>query len=258
MSPAGEAPATTSSHPPRWEVADVFRLFGENYCRVHPLPWHHRRVMHDIEVCRTASLGGHLEQCDSCGYQRPAYNSCRNRHCPQCGSLEKARWLDQQQAELLPVGYFHLVFTLPHELNPLILVNKKVLLHLLFQAVSQTLLNFGRTHLGGQLGFLAVLHTWDQTLGPHFHLHCLIPAGALAFDHSCWMAARDNFLFHVTALSRVFRGKFLEGLQQLLAADRLQFPAQAASLAKRQVFSSLIQSLRQKDCNVYAKKPFSS
>ena len=258
MSPAGEAPATTSSHPPRWEVADVFRLFGENYCRVHPLPWHHRRVMHDIEVCRTASLGGHLEQCDSCGYQRPAYNSCRNRHCPKCGSLEKARWLDQQQAELLPVGYFHLVFTLPHELNPLILVNKKVLLHLLFQAVSQTLLDFGRTHLGGQLGFLAVLHTWDQTLGPHFHLHCLVPAGALSFDHSCWMAARDNFLFHVTALSRVFRGKFLEGLQQLLADDCLLFPAQTASLAKRESFSSLIQSLRKKDWNVYAKKPFSS
>ena len=258
MLPAGETPATAASKRPRWEVAEVFRLFGENYRRAHPLPWLHRQVMHDIEVCRTAVLGGHLQQCDSCDYQRPCYNSCRNRHCPKCGSLEKARWLNQRQAELLPVGHFHLVFTLPHELNPLILANKKTLLHLLFQAVSQTLLDFGRTHLAGQLGFLAVLHTWDQTLGPHFHLHCLIPGGALSFDHSHWIAARDNFLFHVQALSRVFRGKFLEGLQQALTEGRLQFPGQTASLATPGGFSSLIQSLHKKDWNVYAKKPFAS
>ena len=258
MSPAGQPPVATSSHRPRWEVADVFRLFGEDYRRVHPLSWLHRQVMHDIEVCRTAVLGGHLQQCDSCDFQRSCYNSCRNRHCPKCGSLEKARWLDQRQAELLPVGYFHLVFTLPHELNPLILANKKALLHLLFQAVSQTLLDFGRTHLGGQLGFLAVLHTWDQTLGPHFHLHCLIPGGALSFDHAHWISARNNFLFHVKALSRVFRGKFLAGLQQALTEGQLQFPHPAASQATAEAFSSLIQSLRTKDWNVYAKKPFSS
>ena len=258
MPSAGETPVPANSNRPRWEVADVFRRFGEEYRRAHPLPWLHRQVMHDIEVCRTAALGGHLQECDSCGYQRPAYNSCRNRHCPKCGSLEKARWLNQRQAELLPVGHFHLVFTLPHELNSLILANKKVLLSLLFQAVSQTLLAFGRTHLGGQLGFLAVLHTWDQTLGPHFHLHCLIPAGALSFDHSRWMAARDNFLFHVQALGRVFRGKFLEGLQQAFLHSHLQFPGQTASQASPTGFSCLIQALRKKDWNVYSKKPFAS
>jgi Putative transposase/Transposase zinc-binding domain len=258
MVPAGEMPAAAAANRPHWEVADVFRSFGEDYRRAHPLPWLHRQVMHDIEVCRTAVLGGHLQQCDSCNFQRPCYNSCRNRHCPKCGSLEKARWLDQRQAEMLPVGYFHLVFTLPHELNSLILANKKALLHLLFQAVSQTLLDFGRTHLGGQLGFLAVLHTWDQTLGPHFHLHCLIPGGALSFDHSHWIAARDNFLFPVQALSRVFRGKFLAGLQQLFADDLLQFPGQTAVLATSERLAALIRSLRTKDWNVYAKKPFAS
>jgi hypothetical protein len=258
MSPAGQAPGAANCDRPRWEVADVFRLFGEDYRRAHPLPWLHRQVMHDIEVCRTAALGGHLQQCDSCDYQRPCYNSCRNRHCPKCGSLEKARWLNQRQAELLPVGYFHLVFTLPHELNSLILANKKVLLSLLFQAVSQTLLAFGRTHLGGQLGFLAVLHTWDQTLGPHFHLHCLIPAGALSFDHSRWRAVRDNFLFHVQALGRVFRGKFLQGLQQAFLHSHLQFPGPTAAQASPEGFCSLIQALRKKDWNVYSKKPFAS
>jgi len=258
MSPTGETPAAAASNRPHWEVADVFRSFGEDYRRVHPLPWLHRQVMHDIEVCRTAVLGGHLQQCDCCDFQRPCYNSCRNRHCPKCGSLQKARWLDQRQAELLPVGYFHLVFTLPHELNPLILANKKVLLSLLFQAVAHTLLDFGRTHLGGQLGFLAVLHTWDQTLGPHFHLHCLIPGGALSFDHAHWIWARNNFLFHVKALSRVFRGKFLDGLRQAFTQDHLHFAGPAPSLATPEGYASLIQSLRKKDWNVYAKKPFST
>jgi hypothetical protein len=258
MSPAGQPPAAASSNRPHWEVADVFRSFGEDYRQVHPLPWLHRQVMHDIEVCRTAVLGGHLQQCDCCDFQRPCYNSCRNRHCPKCGSLQKARWLDQRQAELLPVGYFHLVFTLPHELNPLILANQKVLLALLFQAVAHTLLDFGRTHLDGQLGFLAVLHTWDQTLGPHFHLHCLIPAGALSFDHAHWIWARNNFLFHVKALSRVFRGKFLDGLRQAFTQDHLHFAGPAASRATPEGYASLMQSLRKKDWNVYAKKPFST
>lgn len=145
----------------RWEIADIFRAHGEAYRKAHPLPRSHLKVMRAIERCRTASLGGHIQQCDSCGFQRQAYNSCRNRHFPKCGSLDKARWLEDRKAELLPVGYFHLVFTLPHELNPIALSNKKVVCDILFKAVSQTLLEFARTRLEGLLGFICVLHTWD-------------------------------------------------------------------------------------------------
>ena len=234
------------------ELADIFRAYGEAYRQAHPLPRAQLKVMRAIESCRTAALGGHLQQCDSCGYQQPAYNSCRNRHCPKCGSLAKAQWLEDRQADLLPVGYFHLVFTLPHELNPLMLVNKKVLCDILFKAVSQTLLEFGRTHLHGLLGFICVLHTWDQTLGDHFHLHCLIPGGALSFDLRRWIAARQTFLFSVKALSLVFRGKFLELLEQAFVKEQLQFPGRTAALAQPAAFADLVRSLRQKQWVVYA------
>jgi hypothetical protein len=187
----------------RPELADIFRQYGESYRNTHRLPASYLKVMRAVSVCRTQELGGHLDRCDSCGFERPAYNSWRNRHCPKCQSLAKAKWLEKQTSELLPVGYFHLVFTLPHELNRLILANEKVLLSILFKAVSETLLEFGHRHLDGQVGFITVLHTWDQTLKDHFHLHCLIPAGALSLDHSRWIWARKNFLFPVTALSRV-------------------------------------------------------
>jgi len=179
------------------ELADIFRLYGEDYRSTHPLPLSHLKVMRDIEVCRTAALGGHIQQCDACGFELQLYNSCRNRHCPKCQALAKARWVEDRKAELLPVGYFHLVFTLPHQLNPLALSNKKTICDLLFKAVSETLLEFGQTHLGGKLGFIAVLHTWDQTLLDHFHLHCLVPAGALSEDNQRWIAANNNFLFSV-------------------------------------------------------------
>jgi len=238
-------------------VADIFRAHGEAYRKAHPSPRSHLKVMRAIERCRTASLGGHIQQCDSCGFQRQAYNSCRNRHCPKCGSLDKARWLDDRKAELLPVGYFHLVFTLPHELNPLALSNKKVVCDILFKAVSQTLLEFARTHLGGLLGFICVLHTWDQTLRDHFHLHCLIPAGALSFDRSHWIPARDGFLFPVRALSLVFRGKFLDLLQRACTKEQLQFVGRCAPLAQPKAFHQLIRSLAAKKWVVYAKRPFS-
>ncbi|HKD02173.1 MAG TPA: IS91 family transposase [Terriglobales bacterium] len=239
-------------------MADIFRAFGESYRQAHPLPRTQLKVMRAIESCRTAALGGHLQQCDRCGYQQPAYNSCRNRHCPKCGSLTKAQWLEERQADLLPVGYFHLVFTLPHELNPLVLVNKKVLCNILFKAVSQTLLEFGRTHLHGSLGFICVLHTWDQRLRDHFHLHCLIPGGALSGDGRQWRAARQNFLFSVKALSLVFRGKFLDLVAQAFVKEQLQFPGRTAALAQPAAFSGLICSLRQKHWVVYAKRPCSS
>ncbi len=243
MLPVSQKLAAGEERRPKRELADIFRQYGESYR--HALPLSHQKVMRAIEVCRTAELGGHLERCNACGFERPAYNSCRNRHCPKCQSMAKAKWLFKQKSELLPVGYFHLVFTLPHELNPLILANKRVLLNILFKAVSETLLAFGRTHLQGQMGFLTVLHTWDQTLKDHFHLHCLIPAGALSFDQSRWISARKNFLFPVKALSLVFRGKFLDFLKRASNQGKVEFQGKA-------------KALRKKKWVVYAKKPFGS
>ena len=230
----------------RPELADVFRQYGESYQRTHRISASQQKVMRAVSVCRTQELGGHLDRCDACGFERPAYNSCRNRHCPKCRSLAKAKWLEKQTSELLPVGYFHLVFTLPHELNRLILAHKKIGLSLLFKAVSETLLEFGQTRLKGTLGIIVVLHTWDQTLKDHFHLHCLVPAGTLSFDQSRWISARKNFLFPVKALSQVFRGKFLALLQHNIARGKIDFPSQAINV------------LRQKNWVVYAKKPFGS
>jgi hypothetical protein len=243
---------------PRWELADVFRLHGKTYRRNHMLPAAHLKVMRDIEVCRTDALGGHLERCDRCAFERPSYNSCRNRHCAKCGAHATQQWLERQKAELLPVPHFHLVFTLPHELNPLVLVNKKVLFNILFKAVSETLIDFGRTHLHGKLGFLAILHTWDQTLGDHFHLHCLIPGGALAFDQSRWIPARENFLFHVHALSIVFRAKFLDFLNSAVAKGTIQFCGRAHVWSTPPGWRQLEAKLRSKKWVVYAKAPFSS
>src|SRR6266542_3623009 len=242
----------------RCKLADIFRNYGQEYRQNHALPLSHLRVMRAVERCRTAALGGHLQQCDACGFERPAYNSCRNRHCPKCQSLAKVKWLDKQKSEILPVGYFHLVFTLPHELNGLILTNKKILLSHLFKAVGETLVDFGRTRLGGQIGFITVLHTWDQTLLDHFHLHCLVPAGALSFDQKRWSPARKNFLFPVKALSVVFCGKFLDLLKKAFGQNKLLFVGQTASLANPAAFQLLINALRNKPWVVYAKKPFGS
>jgi Putative transposase/Transposase zinc-binding domain len=230
----------------RPELADIFRQYSESFQRIHRVSACEQKVVRAVSVCRTQELGGHLDRCDGCGFERPSYNSCRNRHCPKCQCLAKAKWLEKQSSELLPVGYFHLVFTLPHELNRLILANKKIVLGLLFKAVSETLLEFGQRRLDGILGIIAVLHTWDQTLKDHFHLHCLVPAGALSFDHSRWINARPNFLFPVKALSRVFGGKFLALLKQTI--DRRKIAPT----------DTLIKALHQKNWNVYAKKPFGS
>lgn len=212
--------------------------------------------MSAIERCRTPALGGHLERCDACGFERPAYNSCRNRHCPKCQVLDKVRWLEARQAELLPVGYFHVVFTLPHELNALILSNKRVLLKILFDATAQTLLTFGRNNLGGKLGFITVLHTWDQKLNAHFHLHCLVPAGVLSENGDRWIHAPKNFLFPVFALSDVFRGKFIGFLRRAFADSSLIFPGQAAPLQTPIGFSAFIAQLYQKRWVIFAKPPF--
>jgi hypothetical protein len=238
------------------ELADIFRAYGQSYRRHHPLPVSHLKIMQAVERCRTAALGGHLQQCDACGFERPAYNSCRNRHCPKCQSLAKVKWLDRQKSELLPTAYFHLVFTLPHQLNPLILVNKKPLINILFQSVWQTLAQFARSRLSESLGMTAVLHTWDQTLVDHFHLHCLVPADALSFDRTRWVPARQNFLFPVKALSRVLRAKFLDSVKK--NQSKLLFVGQIAPLANTESLGALLDGLRKKPWVVYAKKPFSS
>ncbi len=238
-----------------WEVADVFRIFGPRFRAERFLSWAQRKVMWAIETCRTAALGGHKEICLECGEVRQAYNSCGNRHCPKCQTLTKAQWLEDRTSELLPVPYFHGVFTLPHELNSLVLTNKRMLLNMLFSAASQTLLEFGRNNLGGKIGFTMVLHTWDQLLRPHFHVHCVIPAGALSDDRERWIPGRSTFLFPVQALSVVFRGKFVDALERAWAHDELSTPEGDAT-ATSEGFSVLVQRLRTIDWVVYAKRPF--
>ncbi len=245
---------------PRWEVADILRLHGRQYIQNHHPPISHLRAMRLLEICRTARLGGHLEQCDNCGYERPSYNSCRNRHCPKCQTLTKEKWLEDRRCELIPAKYFHTVFTLPHELNPLTLVNKDALFKILFRSISETLQAFAkdpRWKLQGQLGFTAVLHTWSQTLLDHFHIHCVIPAGVLSLDRQRWIAAPDEtFLFPVKPLSKAFRGKFLFNLKQAYRNRELIFPGRIAPLQSSPNFYRLLRQLYQKDWVVYSKRPF--
>src|SRR5262245_18421435 len=262
MLPATCHPVPGARPRPACELADIVRCYGPAYRRAHRLPLAHLKVLRAIADCRTAALGGHRENCASCGFERYAYNSCRNRHCPKCQSLAKEQWLAARQAELLPVPYFHNVFTLPHQLHPLILChhqNQRAILNLLFQATAQTLLQFGRNNLGGTLGTTLVLHTWDQQLRPHFHLHCVIPGGVLSLDRAQWLPAHRRFLFPVRALSKVFRGKFLDGLRELYDTQQLQLPATVkavAPLTDPRRFYELLSALRRKPWVVYSKAPF--
>lgn len=241
------------------EVADIFRVHGSDYLAAHPTPLAHRRVISAIIRCRTEFQGGHIERCDRCGYERPFYNSCRNRHCPKCQTMAKARWLEARIEELIPVGYFHTVFTLPHDINPIAQCNKKEIYTILFRAVSETLAEFGcnpRNSLGGKMGFILILHTWSQVLLDHYHLHCVIPAGALSFDGERWIASRRHFLFPVRALSRVFRGKFIDYLERSYRGGELSFPGSSVHLGVPSEFRKLIRRLKEQEWVVYSKKPF--
>ena len=240
------------------ELADILCKYGKNYIESHSMPLEHYKIMNAIVVCRTASLGGHVEVCDFCGKTQTSYNSCRNRHCPKCQALTKARWIEARKAELLPVSYFHNVFTLPHELNLIILANKKIMLGILFKAVSATLTEFAqnptRYKEGGKIGFTAILHTWDQKLRDHFHLHCVIPAGYLSHDGERWIHSKKKFLFPVKALSKVFRGKFIELMTE--AFHDLIFPGKISAIGTAAGFGKLKNQLFSKNWIVYSKQPF--
>lgn len=197
---------------PKLEVADILRQHLAQYRDLYPLGSDQHRIVSHLLHCRTPALGGHMERCTHCGAERILYHSCRNRHCPKCQQIPRERWLERRQSELLPTPYFHIVFTLPHDLNLITLKNKSVMLNLLFKAVSETLIKFGRKELGGNLGFMAVLHTWDQQLKAHFHLHCLVPGGALCAKSKRWIPCKETYLFNQEALSLVFRGKFIDHL----------------------------------------------
>ena len=244
----------SAGQPAGLSLAEVLRLG----LAVAPpkLPTHHWKILRALLACRTRALGGHRYRCQQCGKSHFVPHSCRNRHCPLCQGQAAHQWLQQQQASLLPVPYFHLVFTLPHELNPLIQQNQRAFYTLLFVAASQTLLQFGQNRWGVRLGITAVLHTWSQTLLDHYHLHCIVTGGGLSAEGSRWVGAPAHFLFAIKALSIVFRGKFCSGLQQLYADKKLQFHGQLAPLAQPRAFQQLMRQATRHQWNVYAKRPF--
>jgi hypothetical protein len=245
---------------PKLEVGDVFRRYGDAYRQQHAgsLSRAQLRVMSAIERCRTAALGGHVEECDQCQHQRIAYNSCRNRHCPKCQSLARAEWIEDRQAELLDTEYFHVVFTVPEEIAAIAYQNKEVVYDILFRATSETLRTIAADpkHLGAEIGFFAVLHTWGQNLMFHPHLHCVVPGGGLSPDGTRWVPCRPGFFLPVRVLSRLFRRLFLELLEKAFDHGQLQFFSALKELQDRQVFLRYLASLRTSEWVVYAKAPF--
>lgn len=242
-----------------YEVADIFRLYGQEYRERTNLSYKKLKVMHKIQICRTAQLGGHVEQCDTCGFERIAYNSCRDRHCPKCQTMVKEKWLNDRKADLLPCNYFHMVFTIPHDLNPFILSNPKVMLNNLFTAVSQTLQVFGRDprwKIQGQLGFISVLHTWSQKLTDHFHIHCLVAGGALSFDKKRWISSNKSYLFRVQSLSKEFKKRYLGLFEKVYLNNELSLPGKLANYRNKPEFSSFVRLLFGIKWLVYAKRPF--
>jgi len=245
---------------PPLEVADIVRAQGNRFIRTSCrwIHWSHRKVLLAIARCRTAALGGHRDQCPRCGYRALSFNSCRNRHCPKCQSGARDRWIAARQNELLPVAYTHVVFTMPHHLAHLALVNKKIFYDLLFHATAETLLQVAADpkHLGAQIGFFAVLHSWGQNLLFHPHLHCLIPAGGLSPDHTRWIHPRYPFFLPVSVLSRVFRGKFVAALKRRFQQRQLIFPGSLRPLQNEKAFRAFLRPLFRQNWVVYAKPPF--
>jgi len=243
---------------PALELADIVRQHGEAYRQSHRLPRHQLRLMRAIEICRTAALGGHVYECDQCGKRRIGYNSCGNRHCPKCGSLARARWLHRRRGELLPVPYFHVVFTLPAPIAGLALQNKTTIYDLLFRISTETLLAIARDprHLGAEIGFFGILHTWGQNLLHHPHIHYVIPGGGIGPDHDRWVACLPGFFLPVRLLSAYFRDHFLQALEKLFRRGQLQFTGTLADLNDPAAFAHYLAPLHNTDWVVYAKPPF--
>ncbi|MBL8660961.1 MAG: IS91 family transposase [Rhodospirillales bacterium] len=245
---------------PAWEVADVLRRHGDAYRRAHDghLSRIERRVMSAIALCRTAALGGHVESCADCGFVRYAYNSCRNRHCPKCQGAARAEWLAARRAELLPVPYFHVVFTMPAAAAEIAFQNKQTVYAILFRTAAETLRRIAADpkHLGAEIGLVAVLHTWGQTLQHHPHLHCVVPGGGPSPDGARWIASRPGFFLPVRVLSRLFRRLFLDELRAAFDARQLGFFGDLADLANPAAFARRLCDLRRAEWVVYAKPPF--
>jgi Putative transposase/Transposase zinc-binding domain len=245
---------------PKLEVADVFRRYGEAYREQHgaSMSTGQRRVMAAVEVCRTAALGGHMERCDECGHERNAFNSCRDRHCPKCQSLARARWIEDRRSELLDVPYFHVVFTVPAEIAAMALQNKEVVYGILFRATAETLRTIAADpkHLGAEIGFFAVLHSWGQNLLFHPHLHCVVPGGGLTPDGERWVYCRPDFFLSVRVLSSLFRRLFLELLEKAFDAGKLRFFGTLEPLQDRSALTRHLAPLKDRDWVVYAKAPF--
>ena len=243
---------------PRVEVADILRAHADDYQRAYSPSPAQQKVMRHIADCRTAVLGGHVEQCDSCGRQRISFNSCRDRHCPKCQSAARDDWIEAQLTKLLPVPYFHVVFTLPEQLNPLALANQKVLFDILFATAAATLREIAadEKHLGADIGFTAVLHTWGQNLMFHPHLHCVVTGGGLSADGKSWVGTRNDFFLPVKILGKLFRGKFLHALKEAYLTGKLRLAGSTAELTDQQHWRTFLDGLYHKHWVVYAKPPF--
>ena len=243
---------------PAFELAGILRLSALAYCASHSVTHDQERVINDVLNCRTPALGGHVEQCDQCPYTRVRYHSCRNRHCPKCQSLARAKWVEARQAELLPVEYFHVVFTIPEQLRRIAYYNRKVVYNILFQATAETLATIARDprHLGAEIGFFAVLHTWGQNLLHHPHLHCVVPGGGLSPDGERWVSSKPGYFLCVEVLSALFRRLFLEKLMTAYRKGKLRFFGELTELRKQPRFSQYLAPLRKAAWVVYAKAPF--
>ena len=255
---AAPAPTTGQGPRPRFEVADIFRAHGEAYRKNHPIMAEQRKAMRNIEVCRTAVLGGHVDVCLDCDFSRPAYNSCRNRHCPKCQALKQAAWIEARRERILPTHYFHVVFTVPRELNTLALRNPVRVYDILFAAASETLIELGADpeRLGGLPGITAVLHTWTRTLAYHPHVHCIVTGGGLAPDGVAWIPAHRRFLFPVKVMGACFRGKVLAALAKARARGQLCFAGACADLGRRRHFCQWKDELYRKNWVVDSRAPF--
>lgn len=242
------------------EIQDIFEQYGNEYREKHRLPYHITRAMAAIELCRTAKMGGHVDECDSCGHLKISYNSCRNRHCPKCQTFAKEKWIENRKEDLLPVEYFHVVFTIPEELNFITFLNQKEVYSIFFKSVSETLIELSKDikYLGAEIGFTTILHTWGQNLMNHPHIHCIVPGGGLSIDGKRWVNSKKGFFIPVKVLSRKFRGKFLYYLRRIYYEKKFKFTGDVEPLKDKDKFKLFADKLYRKEWVVYCKPPFKS